>query len=75
MKQITNEFKIPEELKLPSELKITHLFVCLIIGISIGTLITYKAMVNDHVRLYKSNIGYFVFKDNKVYNLSELKNI
>ena len=74
MQKLTKEI-IPNELKLPTELKLSHFVICLIIGISLGSLITYRAMVNDHVHLYKSNIGYFVFKDNKIYNLSELKNI
>lgn len=60
---------------LAPDLKLTHFLICIIIGILLGTIITYRTMAVDHVRLYKSNIGYFVFKDNKVYNLSELKNI
>lgn len=61
--------------ELSPEIKVTHLLGCIIIGILLGTIVTYRTMSVDHVRLYKSNIGYFVFKDNKVYNLSELKNI
>ena len=66
--------KLTKEI-IPTELKLTHFIGCLIFGILLGSLVTYRMMVNDHVHLYKSNIGYFVFKDNKIYNLSELKNI
>lgn len=46
-----------------------------ILGAVLGSGIMYQEMKSDHVQLYKTGIGYFVFIKDKVYNLSELKSL
>ncbi len=47
----------------------------LIFGIIVGAGFTYQYITQDHAELHKTEIGYFVFIKNKVYNLTELKNL
>jgi hypothetical protein len=47
----------------------------LVVGIIIGTVISMKYYESSYVKLYPTNIGGFVFFHNKIYSLSELKNI
>lgn len=48
-------------------------------GLLIGAIITggtvYVHMSHEYVKVFKTNIGGFVFYSNKIYNLSELKNL
>ena len=46
-----------------------------ILGAVLGSGIMFQYLKADHVQLYKTGIGYFVFVKDKVYNLSELKSL
>lgn len=47
--------------------------ILLIIGILIGVGVTYKYITNNYYEVHNSNIGGFIFKNNKIYSLEELK--
>jgi hypothetical protein len=46
-----------------------------ILGVVLGSGFMFQYLKSDHVQLYKTGIGYFVFIKDKVYNLSELKSL
>jgi hypothetical protein len=46
-----------------------------ILGAVLGSGFMFQHLKEDHVQLYKTGIGYFVFIQDKVYNLSELKSL
>jgi hypothetical protein len=57
--------------------------ISILLGLLIGSLISGVSVYNyihidmdkNYVQLHNTNIGYMVFKDDKVYNLSELKSL
>lgn len=59
--------------------ELIHTIKPYLIGLLIGMLVSYVLVVKyydqSHVKLYSTNIGGFVFYHNKIYSLSELKNI
>jgi hypothetical protein len=46
-----------------------------ILGAVLGSGFMFQYLKDDHVQIYKTGIGYFVFIKDKVYNLSELKSL
>lgn len=47
----------------------------LLFGAMVAGGLVYTHMTHDYIKVYKTNIGGFVFYNNKIYNLSELKNL
>lgn len=46
-----------------------------IIGLAVGSAITYKYITIDYFKVYKTNIGFMVFIKDKLYNLSEMRSL
>jgi hypothetical protein len=59
---------IPDKTKIP----IKAILLSLLIGIIIGSYTAYNAITTNYVEVHPSEVGGFVFKDNKVYNLCEV---
>jgi hypothetical protein len=57
-------------------MKDKQMILGIIVGLMIGSIITsvsmYKYFTNNYVYLNKVDIGYFIFKDNHVYQLEQL---
>ena len=49
--------------------------VGLVIGLSIGSGVVYQTMQSKYFIIHNTNIGGFVFWNNKIFNLSEMKTI
>ena len=47
----------------------------LILGAVLGGGVVYKYLLEDHFKVYKTNIGLMIFVKDKIYNLSELKSL
>ena len=53
--------------------------ISLICGVLLGGIfggcLVYKQLGDNYIEIHKTNIGYMVFKEGKIFNLSELKDL
>lgn len=56
------------------EIRLVLIYIALLFaGIVIGSFATYRTVTTHYYEVHNSNIGGFIFKNNKIYSLEELK--
>lgn len=49
--------------------------ISLVVGSLVSSYLTYRYMKVNYVEIHSSEVGGFIFKDNKVYNLAEVNGL